>query len=103
MKTGRAGPGPIKRPKEERGARYINILIFTMVMQAYCFTIVGCLYAPQLALYDCSRISSVELWSAACVHAKTELVRTVELLGLADTDFMLSKAVSCEVRLKLEQ
>ncbi len=37
------------------------------------------------------------------MHAKPTLVRTVDMLGLADTDFMLSEAVSCEVMVKLER
>ena len=106
-KSGRSGPIPVKKSKEDRGGvRYLDILLFFVVMQTYCFVIVGCMYAsqdPRLAAYDCSQISAVELRSAACLHDRMEPVRSVELLGLAETDFILSEAISCEVRLKLER
>ena len=105
-KSGRAGPIPVKKSKDDRGVRYLDILLFVVVMQTYCLIIVGGMYTsqdPRLAAYDCSQISNVELRSAACLHDRMEPVRSVELLGLAETDFILSEAISCEVRLKLER
>ena len=105
-KSGRAGPVPVKKSKDDRGVRYLDILLFVVVMQTYCLIIVGGMYTsqdPRLAAYDCSQISNVELRSAACLHDRMEPVRSVELLGLAETDFILSEAISCEVRLKLER
>lgn len=86
-----------------KNARYKNILIFQIVWQCYCCLVVGGLYAPQLAAYDCNKIEGVELRSAACLHSQVELVRSTEMIGLSETDYILSEAISCEARVKIEK
>jgi hypothetical protein len=89
-----------KRPKD---SRYVNILCFTMIMQCYCIFIVGSVYVPKLAAYDCSKVSEAGLRSASCLHLRQELVQTEEMLGLMKTDFLMSEAVSCEARIRMEK
>jgi hypothetical protein len=99
--SGRAGASDFKRKKES--ARYVNIFWFTMIMQVYCIFIVGGVYVPKLAAYDCSKVSEAGLRSASCLHLKQELVQTEEMLGLMRTDFVMSEAVSCEARIRMEK
>jgi hypothetical protein len=97
---GRSGVADFKRKKD---SRYVNILCFTMIMQCYCIFIVGGTYVPMLAAYDCSKVSEAGLRSASCLHLRQELVQTEEMLGLMKTDFLMSEAVSCEARIRMEK
>ncbi len=106
----RTGPGQVRRAGGSSGTkrsreepnRYNKILVFTLVMQGYCFILAGSVYLPNLSAYDCSKVEQAELRSAACLHSKVDQIKTVKLLGLAETDFLLTEAVTCEARFRID-